>query len=144
MRKASLKYYGTKFLRSMSFEKFYGIFEGILLERSHIFISNSKNKMTAALLGIRALLYPFTWWHTFIPTLPTYMIDILDAPVPILIGLSKEQFKEINHLNIPNRTWVFLDEDRVDVREPLLDDGEQYIYDPHLGGLHDLLKVRVN
>ncbi|XP_008050629.1 DENN domain-containing protein 2A-like [Carlito syrichta] len=34
-----------------------------------------------------ALIYPFTWQHTYIPVLPPAMIDIVCSPTPFLIGL---------------------------------------------------------
>lgn len=34
-----------------------------------------------------ALIYPFSWQHTYIPVLPPAMIDIVCSPTPFLIGL---------------------------------------------------------
>lgn len=34
-----------------------------------------------------AVIYPFTWQHTYIPVLPPAMIDIVCSPTPFLIGL---------------------------------------------------------
>lgn len=34
-----------------------------------------------------ALIYPFSWQHTYIPVLPPAMIDIACSPTPFLIGL---------------------------------------------------------
>uniref|UniRef100_A0A2K6TQI6 DENN domain containing 2A n=1 Tax=Saimiri boliviensis boliviensis TaxID=39432 RepID=A0A2K6TQI6_SAIBB len=34
-----------------------------------------------------ALIYPFTWQHTYIPVLPPAMVDIVCSPTPFLIGL---------------------------------------------------------
>lgn len=34
-----------------------------------------------------ALLYPFTWQHTFVPVLPASMLDISCSPTPFLIGV---------------------------------------------------------
>lgn len=34
-----------------------------------------------------AVIYPFTWQHTYIPVLPPAMVDIVCSPTPFLIGL---------------------------------------------------------
>lgn len=37
--------------------------------------------------AVLALLYPFTWQHTFIPVLPASMLDVSCSPTPFLIGV---------------------------------------------------------
>lgn len=36
-----------------------------------------------------ALLYPFTWQHTFISIVPEILIDVVMAPTPYLLGVQK-------------------------------------------------------
>jgi DENN (AEX-3) domain len=38
------------------------------------------------LFTLRLILHPFVWWHPFITSLPSSLLDIVDAPVPLLIG----------------------------------------------------------
>lgn len=40
-------------------------------------------------LGLYGLLSPFKWEHVFIPIVPSYLCNILEAPVPFIIGLNK-------------------------------------------------------
>lgn len=37
--------------------------------------------------AVLALLYPFTWQHTFVPVLPASMLDVSCSPTPFLIGV---------------------------------------------------------
>ena len=37
-----------------------------------------------------AILFPFTWQHVYIPILPARLLDILQAPVPFLMGIDEE------------------------------------------------------
>jgi DENN (AEX-3) domain len=62
----------------------------VLLERSIIFVSNSKNRLSSALFTVRNLISPFKWWHVFIPIVPTSLMDVIEAPVPVLLGLTKD------------------------------------------------------
>jgi DENN (AEX-3) domain len=34
-----------------------------------------------------SFIFPLNWKHTLIPILPEEMIDVLDAPLPYLIGV---------------------------------------------------------
>ena len=39
---------------------------------------------------LSALLFPFSWQHVYIPILPARLLDILQAPVPFLIGIDED------------------------------------------------------
>ncbi|EMP24005.1 DENN domain-containing protein 2A [Chelonia mydas] len=47
-----------------------------------------------------ALLYPFTWQHTYIPVLPPSMIDIVCSPTPFLIGLLTSSLPRLKELPV--------------------------------------------
>lgn len=57
--------------------------------------------------AVVALLYPFVWQHTYIPVLPTAMLDIVCTPTPFIVGLLSS--------TLPQLTELPLEE----VREPL-------------------------
>ncbi|XP_007177100.2 DENN domain-containing protein 2A isoform X4 [Balaenoptera acutorostrata] len=90
------------------------VFASLLLERRVIFIADklrehaqevwltweagtslmieAQRRQTACTLSkcchaMVAVIYPFTWQHTYIPVLPPAMIDIVCSPTPFLIGL---------------------------------------------------------
>ena len=37
---------------------------------------------------LKYFLDPLTWWHPFICSLPDTLMEILEAPVPLMLGLS--------------------------------------------------------
>lgn len=39
--------------------------------------------------AVAALLYPFTWQHTFISIVPEILVDVVMAPTPYLLGVQK-------------------------------------------------------
>lgn len=47
-----------------------------------------------------ALLYPFSWQHTFIPVLPASMIDIVCCPTPFLVGLLSSSLPKLKELPV--------------------------------------------
>lgn len=47
-----------------------------------------------------ALLYPFTWQHTFVPVLPASMLDISCSPTPFLMGALAPCLPELLELPI--------------------------------------------
>ncbi|MEQ2164282.1 hypothetical protein GOODEAATRI_004993 [Goodea atripinnis] len=50
--------------------------------------------------AVLALLYPFTWQHTFVPVLPASMLDISCSPTPFLIGVLAPCLPELLELPI--------------------------------------------
>ena len=50
--------------------------------------------------AVLALLYPFTWQHTFVPVLPASMLDISCSPTPFLIGVLAPCLDEVLELPI--------------------------------------------
>jgi len=46
-------------------------------------------------LGLNSLLYPFKWCLALVPMLPQPLIEMLEAPLPILVGITKKEYKEM-------------------------------------------------
>ncbi|XP_068125795.1 DENN domain-containing protein 2C isoform X2 [Hyperolius riggenbachi] len=63
------------------------VFASLLLERRVIFVADNLSTLSKCAHAVVAMLYPFTWQHTYIPVLPTSMIDIVCSPTPFLIGI---------------------------------------------------------
>ncbi|XP_019370960.1 PREDICTED: DENN domain-containing protein 2A isoform X3 [Gavialis gangeticus] len=72
---------------SLSVRHLSRVFASLLLERRVIFIADKLSTLSKCCHAMMALLYPFTWQHTYIPVLPPSMIDIVCSPTPFLIGL---------------------------------------------------------
>jgi hypothetical protein len=59
----------------------------LMSERQLVIIGSNLGLLSAAVLGLAALLQPLPWLGPLIPLLPVNMLEVLGAPVPFLIGL---------------------------------------------------------
>ncbi len=74
---------------SLPYDLILKIFSSILSEKKIIFLSTKLSLMTRTIQAFETLLYPFSWPHTFIPVLPSHLIDYCDAPTPYIYGVMK-------------------------------------------------------
>lgn len=63
------------------------VFSSLLLERKVILYTENISILSSCVLGLQTLLYPFQWQHTIITILPESLVDICQAPIPVLAGL---------------------------------------------------------
>ncbi|XP_062855194.1 DENN domain-containing protein 2C isoform X2 [Trichomycterus rosablanca] len=73
-------------LQCLSVSRLLQVFASLLLERRVIFIADKLSTLSRCAHSALALLYPFTWQHTFVPVLPTNMLDISCSPTPFVMG----------------------------------------------------------
>ncbi|XP_043932655.1 DENN domain-containing protein 2C [Protopterus annectens] len=76
------------------------VFASLLLERRVIFVADKLSTLSKCAHAVVALLYPFTWQHTYIPVLPASMIDITCSPTPFIIGILSASLPELSELPI--------------------------------------------
>ena len=84
------------------------LLELILLERKIVFVSSQLCLLRPIMEAFVSLIYPFNWHHIFIPILPARLLNYLQAPVPFLIGVSREYFDSKDSLNDLHLSDVFL------------------------------------
>jgi len=98
-------------------EDFYLVLTAVLLERSLVFVSNNLAILSSVILGFKSLIKPFQWCYALIPVLPSPLIDILDTPQPILVGITRTDYQTLalSPEEKLTKTWIFLDEPRVSV-----------------------------
>ncbi|KYO36509.1 hypothetical protein Y1Q_0024233 [Alligator mississippiensis] len=85
---------------SLSVRHLSRVFASLLLERRVIFIADKLSTLSKCCHAMVALLYPFTWQHTYIPVLPPSMIDIVCSPTPFLIGLLSSSLPRLKELPV--------------------------------------------
>lgn len=68
------------------------------------------------------------------------MIDVIEAPVPVLLGITKDQFVTFDYKEVYNRMWVFLDDDQIEVGNADLEHGEDFLYEPYLDDLYNKIE----
>ncbi|EQC40932.1 hypothetical protein SDRG_01995 [Saprolegnia diclina VS20] len=59
----------------------------LLLEKQVAIVSDSTAKLAAVSAAFVVLLRPFQWQSTYIPVLPSSLLDFLHSPVPYLVGV---------------------------------------------------------
>lgn len=62
------------------------VFGTLLLERKIILCSDNINVLSSCILGLQMIVYPFYWQYPIITVLPDHLMDICQAPIPIIIG----------------------------------------------------------
>lgn len=63
------------------------VFSSLLLERKVILYCENISVLSSSILGLQTLLYPFQWQHALITILPHNLIEICQAPIPVLAGI---------------------------------------------------------
>ncbi|KAK7884825.1 hypothetical protein WMY93_027948 [Mugilogobius chulae] len=99
-------------LQCLSVGRLLRVFASLLLERRVIFVADKLSVLSRCGHAVLALLYPFTWQHTFVPVLPASMLDISCSPTPFLIGVLSPCMPELLELPIEEVLIVDLCSDR--------------------------------
>ncbi|XP_050501075.1 DENN domain-containing protein 1B isoform X2 [Diabrotica virgifera virgifera] len=95
------------------------IFASMLFERRIIFTSKKLKRLSACVQSANDIIYPMIWQHIFIPVLPMALMDYLLAPMPFLIGVPEEVFKQVRRSEIGD--VVILDTDANTIETPFDD-----------------------
>ncbi|XP_064200777.1 DENN domain-containing protein 2A [Anguilla rostrata] len=85
---------------SLSLRLLLRVFASLLLERRVIFTADKLSTLSQCCHAVVALLYPFTWQHTYIPVLPPSMIDIICTPTPFIVGLLSSSLPRLKELPV--------------------------------------------
>lgn len=99
----AIDWLAKKFFSFIDADTFYTILIRLLLEHSVIFVSESIQTLTAVVLGFSYLIQPFKWPFIIIPNLPIDMMNMIESPVPYLIGIlgGAELKKTLQKTNLP-------------------------------------------
>lgn len=63
------------------------VFGSLLLERKVILFSQHISRLSSCVLGLQTVLYPFQWQHTLVTILPHELVEVCQAPFPVLAGI---------------------------------------------------------
>ncbi|KAM4873871.1 DENN domain-containing protein 2A [Thomomys bottae] len=97
---------------SLSIRHLVCVFASLLLERRIIFIADKLSTLSKCCHAMVALIYPFSWQHTYIPVLPPAMMDIVCSPTPFIIGLLSSSLPLLRELPLEEVLVVDLINDR--------------------------------
>jgi len=73
-----------------------------------MFLSPIISTLSSCMHAVVALLYPFSWQHTFIPVLPGSMLDIVCCPTPFLVGLLSSSLPKLKELPVEEVSAPYL------------------------------------
>ncbi|KAL3914565.1 MAG: hypothetical protein SGILL_006053, partial [Bacillariaceae sp.] len=80
---------------SLSVSNIIVILASLLEERKVVLLSAHASMLTPVAEALLSAMFPFQWVGLYIPMVPLSMLDILDAPVPYLIGIDADYFKKV-------------------------------------------------
>ncbi|XP_041712852.1 DENN domain-containing protein 2D-like isoform X2 [Coregonus clupeaformis] len=81
--------------RCLTDEEVVLVFAAAVMERRIVFIAVELSTLSQVIHAVAALLYPFTWQHTFISIVPEILIDVVMAPTPYLLGVQKRLMEQV-------------------------------------------------
>lgn len=87
----------------LSVDKLITVFCALCCEFPVCVVSENISLLTPVCEALLSFLFPFTWQGAYIPVLPDHMTEILDAPVPYLIGIQRDYFDDNNMSQARNR-----------------------------------------
>jgi hypothetical protein len=96
---------------SLSLDNIITVFRCLCSEQSVCILSNKISLLTPVQEALLSFLFPMQWQGCYIPVMPMHMTDILEAPVPILVGLHSSYLQKCPVKNRPGRV-VFVDLDK--------------------------------
>ncbi|XP_036622635.1 DENN domain-containing protein 2D isoform X1 [Trichosurus vulpecula] len=82
-------------LRCLSHEQILQIFASTVLERRIIFLAEDLSTLSQCIHAAVALLYPFSWAHTYIPVVPESLLATVCSPTPFMVGVQKRFIQEV-------------------------------------------------
>ncbi|XP_077191202.1 DENN domain-containing protein 2D isoform X1 [Paroedura picta] len=82
-------------LQCLSPEKILQIFASAALERRIVFLAEDLSSLSKCIHAAAALLYPFTWAHTYIPVVPEQLLSTVCCPTPFMVGIQKRYLEEV-------------------------------------------------
>ncbi|KAH9286508.1 DENN domain-containing protein 1A [Echinococcus granulosus] len=94
------------------------IFTSMLLEKSILFYSKSRQRLTYCIIAAVSLLYPLSWVAPIYPVLSRKFLQILESPVPFIAGIHSCMYEEAKPYITYGTRVVDLDGQRIYVNMP--------------------------
>ena len=129
----AMHYLGYHMFTLIKGDILYDLLLRVFSEQNIIFISDNIEYLTSLVLSMYYLIQPFKWPFIIIPNLPLDLIEVIDSPVPFLIGLLFEpqkistflpkKFLDKNDCNIvvySDKQLKFINKKDINFNEPKL------------------------
>mmetsp|Transcript_41425 Transcript_41425/g.99789 ORF Transcript_41425/g.99789 Transcript_41425/m.99789 type:complete len:1287 (-) Transcript_41425:38-3898(-) len=82
----------------------------LTMERKVLLVSSQCSLLTVCSEILCSLLYPMKWSHLYVPVLPRFLCPMLDAPVPYLCGVTRENWQHTQQFVSAETIVVDLDQ----------------------------------
>jgi len=93
------------------------VWYSLILEQKILLVSSQYSLLTICSEILCSLLFPMQWSHLYIPILPRFLSQMLDAPMPYLIGVSRDNLAHSIE-DVSNETIIVdLDKNKITVGE---------------------------
>lgn len=86
------------------------LWNALIMEHKVLLVSSQYSILTVCAEILTSLLFPMRWCHLYVPLLPRFICPMLDAPVPYLCGVAREDWSHA--LNFVSRETIIVDLDR--------------------------------
>ncbi len=84
--------------QALSVETVITLLAALLTEQKILFHSQHYVLLITVLQSLIDLLLPFQWPHTYIPTVPSNLLEFVDAPTPYVMGVHADQMESLGPL----------------------------------------------
>lgn len=114
-----------KYYYKINLNKYLLVLIGLLLEESFLFVCNSISlvfDISNLIMSYYFLLKPFNWPYIIIPYLPNDLIDVIESPVPFIIGILND------NPNIDNKIYSLLNLNSYSIVRIDNNDNIEYIF----------------
>lgn len=74
----------------LSIQNIITVWHALVLEKQILLVSSQISLLTECSEILISLLFPMVWQHLYIPVVPQFLLQLLDAPIPYLCGVSHE------------------------------------------------------
>ena len=68
------------------------LWNALIMEHKVLLVSSQYSILTVCAEILTSLLFPMRWCHLYVPLLPRFICPMLDAPVPYLCGVARENW----------------------------------------------------
>jgi hypothetical protein len=83
-------------------------------ERSICICSDNLALLTPICEGLLSFLFPFVWQGVYVPVMPVINLEMLEAPIPFLIGTHSQYLKDSSPVNRPYQLVIVdIDNDKI-------------------------------
>ena len=122
----------------LRYQDFFWVLSALLLEKSVVVVGEDFGAVTSVVLGLRALMRPFKWPHVLTPLIPDSLRELLEAPLPILMGMpSPPPPCKKSYSNI---VWVVLDQPLSKNRVEASKEVVKQVKEPYANNFKETLK----